>query len=65
MARNLLKESEWAKNKYVIIQSKLDIQEYGSLVAEIKDELGINEFLRRALKLYEANRELFKTTKDD
>lgn len=61
MPRNYDKEKQWAKEKYMRFDVKLDKDEFGDAIASIKENIGGNaEFLKRALKLYNTNPELFK-----
>lgn len=64
MPRNYDKEKQWAKEKYMRFDVKLDKDEFGDTIASIKESIGGNaEFLKRALKLYNTNPELFKEVK--
>lgn len=60
MARNYEQEKEWAKEKYLRFDVKLDREVFGETIASIKEELGTAAFLKKALKLYKTNPELFK-----
>lgn len=64
MPRNYDKEKQWAKEKYMRFDVKLDKDVFENTIASIKENIGGNaEFLKRALKLYEKNPELFKEVK--
>lgn len=64
MPRNYENEKQWAKDKYMRFDVKLDKEQFGNTIASIKENIGGNaEFLKRALKLYESNPELFKDVK--
>ena len=64
MARNYEAEKQWAKDKYMRFDVKLDKEQYEKTIASIKAEIGGNaEFLKRALNLYQKNPELFKDVK--
>lgn len=61
MPRNYEKEKQWAKDKYMRFDVKLDREQFENTITLIKENIGGNaEFLKRALKLYEANPDLFK-----
>jgi hypothetical protein len=60
MARNYEQEKEWAKEKYLRFDVKLDREVFGETIASIKEELGTATFLKKALELYKTNPELFK-----
>ena len=61
MPRNYEKEKQWAKDKYMRFDVKLDREQFENTITLIKENIGGNaEFLNRALKLYEANPDLFK-----
>lgn len=61
MPRNYEKEKQWAKDKYMRFDVKLDREQFENTITLIKENIGGNaEFLKRALKLYEDNPDLFK-----
>lgn len=59
MTRNYNNEKQWLKNKYVRFDCRLDSNEYGKVIGEVKEKIGTNEFLRRSLELYKKNPNLF------
>lgn len=64
MPRNYENEKQWAKEKYMRFDVKLDKEQFEKIILSIKENIGGNaEFLKRALKLYESNPELFKDVK--
>ena len=50
MARNYEQEKEWAKEKYLRFDVKLDREVFGETIASIKEELGTAAFLKKALE---------------
>ena len=59
MARNLKNEAEWAKDKLIRFETKLDKQTYAEAINNIKQTIGAANFLRKAIELYEKYPELF------
>lgn len=60
MARNYEQEKAWAKEKYLRFDVKLDKEEYGQVIAAVKEEMGTAAFLKKALELFKQHPELFK-----
>lgn len=59
MARNYEQEKAWAKEKYLRFDVKLDREQFGEIIAKIKNDMGTASFLKKALELYENNPDLF------
>ena len=62
MAINLKNEAEWAKDKLIRFETKLDKQTYAEAI-NIKQTIGAANFLRKAIELYEKSPELFTSEK--
>lgn len=50
MARNYEQEKEWAKEKYLRFDVKLDREVFGETIASIKEELGTAAFLKKGFR---------------
>ena len=61
MGRNLKNEAAWAKSKLIRFETKLDKEQYGKYVDEIKETIGSANFLRKAIEIYVKYPELFSS----
>lgn len=60
MARNYENEMQWAKEKLIRVEAKINRETYAAPLEQIKKDIGLAQFIKKAINLYHEKPELFK-----
>lgn len=60
MARNYENEMQWAKEKLIRVEAKINRETYAAPLEQIKKDIGLAQFIKKAINLYQEKPELFK-----